>query len=66
MARCEYCGSEDLTWERIDLRWKLKEADNELHTCRPEDHAREQAKRDQERIENKEAARKYREANGYL
>lgn len=72
MARCKYCGVEGLAWKQrqSDGYWDLFEPDDndftDFHNCKPEDRKKEFERQLKEKAETDEAARRHREANGYL
>lgn len=69
MARCEACGAEGLIWKEHEASasgWKLFEPDGHYHWHKPEDIAKEAARKAKEQEAQKEAVRKHREANGYI
>lgn len=65
MARCKYCGAEGLKWE-LKEAWDLMEPEGTYHECKPNERNKEYERILREKAATDEAARKYREANGYL
>ena len=71
MARCKFCGAEDLVWKSrlSDNRWELFENNGDggtFHDCKPEDRKKEFERHMREKEQTAEAVRKHREINGYL